>query len=68
MHIPQHNYVVGEQAFMQSLLVPVIGAGKQDLLQVLQAVFAQIKQKANMQTAGVATCLLQLSPSVPPCR
>lgn len=39
-NIPQHNDVVGEQTFMWSPLVPVIGIGKQNLLQVFQAIFA----------------------------
>lgn len=47
--IPQCNYVPGEQAFMQSPSVPVIGAGKQNLVQAFQAIFAQMKQKTNMQ-------------------
>lgn len=51
-NIPQHNDVVGEQTFMWSPLVPVIGIGKQNLLQVFQAIFThrwntQIKRREN---------------------
>lgn len=45
--IPWCNDVVGEQAFMQSLSGPVAGAGKQNCLQVCQAIFAQAKHGEN---------------------
>lgn len=52
--IPQCNYVPGEQAFMQSPSVPVIGAGKQNLVQAFQTIFAQMKQTENKYAASIS--------------
>ena len=58
VNIPQHNYVVGEQGFMPSPSAPVIEAGKQNLLHVFQAIFAEIKRGKNRQRAKDSTFLL----------
>lgn len=49
VNIAQWNYVVGEQAFMQSRSAPVIGAGQRNSPQVFQAIFAQIKYGENVR-------------------
>ena len=58
VNIPQHNYVVGEQEFMQSPWAPMIEAGKQNLIRVFQAIFAEIKRGENRQWAKGSTFLL----------